>query len=129
VAANHTTDIVTSHTDLAPTFFDLLGISQREDFDVTAIPVTRSDLDIESANQRRREHVNVEYWGFAGGEGIYGRMDGFPLHFLMFIFTDMKTDELHEHNTYKAIRIVGSGYNLYYSIWCNNEREINDMDV
>ncbi|KAJ5825997.1 arylsulfatase [Penicillium riverlandense] len=110
VAANHTTDIITSHTDLAPTFFDLLGIPQREDFDGTAIPVTRSDLDIESASQRRREHVNVEYWGFAGGEGIYGR-------------------ELHEHNTYKAIRIVGSGYNLYYSIWCNNERELYDMDV
>lgn len=81
VAANHTTDIVTSHTDLAPTFFDLLGIPQREDFDGTAIPVTRSGLDIESASERRREHVNVEYWGFAGGEGIYGRMDGLPLPF------------------------------------------------
>lgn len=41
----------------------------------------------------------------------------------------MKIGELHEHNTYKAIRIVGSGYNLYYSIWCNNERELYDMDV
>jgi hypothetical protein len=39
------------------------------------------------------------------------------------------TDTLHENNTYKAIRIIGSGYNLYYSIWCTNEHELYDMDV
>ncbi|KAL4869248.1 hypothetical protein BDV12DRAFT_208678 [Aspergillus spectabilis] len=96
VSANHTTNIVTSHTDLAPTFFDLLGISLREDFDGRAFPVTEGGLRV-VADQGKREHVTVEYWGFASGEGIYGR-------------------ELHENNTYKAIRIVGPGYNLYYSI-------------
>ncbi|KAH7333145.1 arylsulfatase [Rhexocercosporidium sp. MPI-PUGE-AT-0058] len=109
VAANHTTDIVTTHMDLAPTFFDLLGIPQRDDFDGTAIPVTKAGIEL--AQQRRREHVNVEYWGFAGGEGKYDH------------------DILHENNTYKAIRILGPGYNLYYSIWCNNEHELYDMDV
>lgn len=109
VAANHTTDIVTTHTDLAPTFFDLLGIPQRDDFDGTAIPVTKAGIEI--AQARRREHVNVEYWGFAGGEGKYDH------------------DILHENNTYKAIRILGPRYNMYYSIWCNNEHELYDMDV
>lgn len=71
VAANHTTDIVTTHTDLAPTFFDLLGIPQRDDFDGTAIPVTKAGIEL--AQECRREHVNVEYWGFAGGEGKYDR--------------------------------------------------------
>lgn len=71
VSANFATDIVTTHTDLAPTFFDLLGIEQREDFDGTAIPVT--ETGIEKARQKQREHVNVEYWGFAGGEGKYDR--------------------------------------------------------
>jgi arylsulfatase A-like enzyme len=41
VAKNETTTIVTTHTDLAPTFFELLGIPTREDFDGTAIPVTK----------------------------------------------------------------------------------------
>ncbi|KUJ15587.1 arylsulfatase [Mollisia scopiformis] len=108
VAKNYTTSIVTSHTDLAPTFFDLLGIPQREDFDGSTIPVTNAA--IEAAKAKRREHVNVEYWGFAGGEG---KFDG----------------TLHEHNTYKAIRIIGPGYNLYYSVWCNNEHELYNMDL
>ncbi|KAJ0417558.1 arylsulfatase [Aspergillus carlsbadensis] len=108
VAANHSTDIVTSHTDLAPTFFSLLGIPLRDDFDGTVFPVTETELL--AAHDRKHEHINVEYWGFAGGEGIFHR-------------------ELHENNTYKAIRIVGSGYNLYYSIWCNNEHELYDMEV
>lgn len=71
VAANYSTNIVTSHTDLAPTFLDILGIPQREDFDGSAIPLTRAG--IETTHQQRREHVNVEYWGFAGGEGLYDR--------------------------------------------------------
>lgn len=108
VAANFSTQIVTSHTDLAATFFELAKIPLREDFDGSPFPVTRSG--IESAHQQRREHVNVEYWGFAGGEGKFDR-------------------SMHENNTYKAIRISGSGYNLYYSIWCNNEHELYDMDV
>ncbi|KAL2868668.1 uncharacterized protein BJX67DRAFT_380034 [Aspergillus lucknowensis] len=95
VAANHTTDIVTTNTDLAPAFFDLLEIPQRDEFDGTAFPVT--EVGLEAAHHAKGEHVNVEYWGFAGGEGIYHR-------------------EVHENNTYKAIRIAGSGYNLYYSI-------------
>ncbi|KAL4878815.1 alkaline-phosphatase-like protein [Aspergillus karnatakaensis] len=108
VAANYTTNIVTSHTDLAPTFFDLLGIPLREDFDGRAFPVTEDGLTA-TAEESKREHVTVEYWGFAGGEGIYGR-------------------ELHENNTYKAIRIVSPEYNLYYSIWCTNEHELYDMN-
>ncbi|CZR65148.1 related to sulfatases [Phialocephala subalpina] len=109
-AKNWSTDIVTSHTDLAPTFFDILGIAQREDFDGSAFPLTRAEIEKAMAGKRRREHVNVEYWGFAGGEGIFD-------------------DTLHENNTYKAIRILGPGYNLYYSIWCTNEHELYDMDV
>jgi hypothetical protein len=128
VSANHTTDIVTTHTDLAPTFFDLLQIPLRDDFDGTAIPVTKAGIEL--AVQRRREHVNVEYWGFAGGEGIYNRTPDLSL-LIGFVcyFANSQVGELHENNTYKAIRILGPGYNLYYSIWCNNEHELYDMDV
>ncbi|XMA15037.1 hypothetical protein WAI453_007828 [Rhynchosporium graminicola] len=41
----------------------------------------------------------------------------------------MQDDILHKNNTYKAIRILVPEYNLYYSIWCNNEHELYDMDA
>lgn len=71
VATNYTTSIVTTHTDLAPTFLDILGIPLRKDLDGSAIPLTRAGID--TSRQQRREHINVEYWGFAGGEGKYDR--------------------------------------------------------
>lgn len=33
------------------------------------------------------------------------------------------------NNTYKSIRLLGQGYNLYYSVWCNNEHELYDLSV
>lgn len=106
VAHNHTTQLVASHTDIAATVFSLLDIPLREDFDGAPIPVTKSAIEAEET--RRREHVQIEYWGFAGGEGIYDR-------------------RLHQNNTFKGIRIVAEGYNLYYQIWCTNEHELYDM--
>lgn len=123
VERNFTTNIVTTHTDIAPTLFDLFNIPLRDDFDGSPIPLTKTGIEV--AQQERREHVNVEYWGFAGGEGKYDRRSTLAL----IQTTYSKTGELHENNTYKAIRILGPGYNLYYSIWCTNEHELYDMDV
>ena len=33
------------------------------------------------------------------------------------------------NNTYKALRIIGDDYNLYYSVWCTNEHELYDLKV
>lgn len=33
------------------------------------------------------------------------------------------------NNTYKALRLVGEGYSLYYSVWCTGEREFYDLTV
>ena len=62
-----TTDIVTSHTDLASTFLKIIGEKPRPDSDGLAIPLT--EVEIVEAQSDRGEHVNVEYWGFAVGEG------------------------------------------------------------
>jgi arylsulfatase A-like enzyme len=67
VPKNVTTDIVTTHTDLAPTFLQLIGAPLRADFDGEVIPTTKRGLAY--ASKKRQEHVNVEYWGFALGEG------------------------------------------------------------
>lgn len=33
------------------------------------------------------------------------------------------------HNTYKSVRIIGDGYDLYYSVFCTNEHELYDLTV
>ncbi|KAG6834736.1 hypothetical protein H0H93_007697 [Arthromyces matolae] len=34
------------------------------------------------------------------------------------------------NNTYKSARILGEGYNLYYSVWCHtNEHELYDLSA
>lgn len=33
------------------------------------------------------------------------------------------------NNTYKALRVLGAGYDLFYSVWCNNEHELYDLTV
>ncbi|CZS91888.1 related to arylsulfatase [Rhynchosporium agropyri] len=103
IAGGYTTDIVTTHTDLAPTFFDLLGIPQRDDFDGSSIPVTEARIEI--AQERRRSTSML-----STGALLVGKVNM-------------------TNNTYKAIRILVPEYNLYYSIWCNNEHELYDMDA
>lgn len=64
------TDIVTAHTDIVPTIFDLAGIKPKNDFDGSAIPLSKKGL--QQAIGERQEHVNVEFWGNALPEGNYG---------------------------------------------------------
>ncbi|RMJ21834.1 Arylsulfatase, partial [Aspergillus sp. HF37] len=97
---------VTTHIDLAPTFFELAGIQLREDFDGTPMRVA------EKSSRIAHEHVTVEYWGSAPIEGKYASVASPPGT---------------ERNTYKSIRILGEGYNLYYSVWCSNEHELYDL--
>ncbi|PCD24248.1 hypothetical protein FGRA07_11227 [Fusarium graminearum] len=94
----------TNHVDLAPTIFDLAGIPLRDDFDGTPMPIK------DQKKPQKYESINVEFWGADDiGEGKYG------------------ADSHVFNNTYKSIRIIGSGYNLMYSSWCTNERELYDM--
>ncbi|KAI0468019.1 arylsulfatase-like protein [Xylaria cf. heliscus] len=103
------TDIVTTHTDLAPTILQIAGAPIRDDFDGLAIPLTQAGLD--KAKDERHEHVTVEHWGFGSNEGQV--LDWYP--------------RLHWNNTYKAMRVIGKSYNLHYQVWCNNEHELHDL--
>lgn len=109
VPKNHKTDIVTSHTDIAPTLLSLAGGSKRtlpdvwREFDGSAIP-----LHAHSPSESRSEHVNVEMWGIIQSEGKYGAT-------------------LHQNHTYKALRVIGKGYNLLYTVWCSGEHELYDL--
>ncbi|RYP08643.1 hypothetical protein DL764_001771 [Monosporascus ibericus] len=104
-------EAVTTHTDLAPTILDIAGITRPRDvtFDGEKIPLTKDDIE-QTANFRH-EHVNIEYWGFALAEGRQ-----FP-----------GSEFYWTNNTYKALRVASDTWNLYYSVWCNDEHELYDL--
>ncbi|KAJ5670827.1 uncharacterized protein N7477_006190 [Penicillium maclennaniae] len=110
IPEGHLQDSVTTHIDLAPTIFNLAGIPPRPDFDGTAIPLT---LEFDGL---RHEHVTVEFWGKAVMEGTFGGIGP-------------AGDAMIPNNTYKSLRLLGEGYNLYYSVWCNNEHELYDLST
>ncbi|KAL5044367.1 hypothetical protein BDW71DRAFT_186226 [Aspergillus fruticulosus] len=111
IPENEVEDAVTTHIDLAPTIFGLAEIPLREDFDGTPIPLP----SVEDSASIRHEHVTVEYWGKSYLEGKRGTLSN-PANLPFFT-----------NNTYKSVRIIGEGYNLYYSVWCNNEHELYDL--
>ncbi|KAK7752482.1 hypothetical protein SLS62_005635 [Diatrype stigma] len=111
VPQNQVTEVVTTHTDLAPTILELAGITQLSnvEFDGEKIPLTSND--IQEAADNRHEHVNIEYWGFAMAEGRPFLGHGFVIM----------------NNTYKALRVASDSWDLYYSVWCTGEHELYDM--
>lgn len=117
VPAGHVSDAVTSHTDLSPTLLHIAGGS-REDFDGLPIPLNQE----EHSAKKRTEHINVEYWGMAVPESKYGKNgDDY--------FGGNGEANAARNNTYKSLRIIGEGYNLYYSVWCTGDKEYYDLVV
>lgn len=68
------------------------------------------------------EHVNIEFWGLAIPEGIWGNYGDFwdP---------DVGTKGAATNNTYKGLRVKSEDYSLYYSVWCSGEKEYYDTKV
>ncbi|KAK1781470.1 alkaline-phosphatase-like protein [Copromyces sp. CBS 386.78] len=115
-------EVVTSHVDLASTVLKLAGALGGDDdnkeeeykLDGEAIPLTAEDLAQAKEKGKRHEHVTVEYWGLALSEGrVFGK----------------DAQRFWTNNTYKAVRILGEGYNLYYSVWCSGEHELYDLQT
>ncbi|KAH8890454.1 Arylsulphatase [Thozetella sp. PMI_491] len=112
VAKGHTESSVSAHIDLTPTIFAITGIDLRSDFDGTPIRLpTESGAQ---PNHIQHEHVAVEYWGTAIAEGALGGWGG-------------KGKIVMPNNTYKALRVKSDSYDIYYAVWCSNERELYDI--
>lgn len=100
-----------THTDLAPTIMQLAGVP----IDDKQLDGTPMALGIGGESPSLRlEHASVEFWGIGLGESKYASDDG-PLEYM--------------NNTYKGLRIEAEEYGFYYSVWCNNARELYDMKV
>lgn len=125
IAAGRNVTSPTSHTDIAPTLFELAGLIPRSDFDGIAMPVKDNASCIDHTPDRRgcrsyhdgagtikQEHINVEFWGSQLGEGQYGA----------------SLVPLANNDTYKALRLLSADFNLAYVAWCTNERELYEMN-
>lgn len=110
VAKNATTDIVSTHTDLMPTFLTIAGAPLRSDFDGAPIPILANDVATAEANHTSDEHVQAEMWGIIIPEGKYGQ-------------------NYYPDQTYKALRLIGKGYNFLYTVWCIDAHELYDEIV
>lgn len=108
IAKGASVSFPTTHTDLAPTFFNIAGIPLRSDFDGAPIPLTAA---AQAAQKKRSEHVNVEYWGGVYVEGT--------------VFGDRRS--VTRQNTYKTLRVLADGYDFMYAVWCTNENQLFDM--
>ena len=64
------TDVVTAHTDLAPTILKIAGGNYMRD-DLDGCPIPLDEESIEESKTQRQEHVNVEFWGRSIPEGQY----------------------------------------------------------
>ena len=101
VPAGKKEDGVSSHVDLVPTILGWAGATLPKDLDGQAL-VTGG------GGRGGQEHTQVEHWGI--GER-----------------PTQDNKYKHPNSTYKAVRVIGDGYNLYYSLWCSDEHELYDM--
>ena len=127
-----TANIATSHVDLAPTFLNILGIPLRDDFDGSPIPVTADEIAaLDSELHDTREHVQVEFWGKDNPNEWGGYACESPRHdgYCKRCIDKLSLADSGFNNTYKSLRVIGNGYDLYYAVWCTNEHELYDMTV
>ncbi|KAF7187110.1 Arylsulfatase [Pseudocercospora fuligena] len=116
VPVGHVAGVVSSHTDLTPTILKLAG-SDRPDLDGSPIPLTIEELQDPDIG----EHVNVEFWGQALPEGKYGKLGNSS-------FRPGEPSITARNNTYKALRLIGDGYNLLYAVWCTGDKQYYDLN-
>ena len=97
---------MSSHVDLVPTILDWAGVPLPPDLDGQKLITV--DQAEGQGKRGLQEHTQVEHWGIGARPS---------------------RDNVYKHtfSTYKAIRVWGEGYNLYYAIWCNDEHELYDM--
>lgn len=118
VPANVTADSVNSHTDMAPTILQMMGLSDQlnqHNFDGAPIPYTEKEL----GGIQKSEHVSVEFWDSTNHFSPEGKGDKDYQE-------DHKDGDLQPHgtdygNTYRSLRMQTSGGSFYYSVWCGGK--------
>lgn len=105
VPKNHVSDSVTAHIDITPSIVHWAGAKSDIDFDGSPMPIGSLDTGLRDTF----EHAQLEFWGKP--------RDDIPFH------------QQPNINGYKALRLIGREYNLFYAVWCDGSHEIYDMIV
>ncbi len=109
------TDLPSNHIDVAPTFLTFADLEKSswppflDGRDLSPYWTSTSPLDI----MPQPEMMNIKFWGDGG---IEATMPGY-------------VQRSTTGNSYKTIRLVGSGYGYMYSHWCTGETELYDSIV
>lgn len=99
-----------TQTDLAPIIMQLAGNTiDDKQFDGTPMALGISG----EKRSLRTEHASIEILGIGLTESKYASDYNGPFQYV--------------NNTYKGLRIEAEEYGFYYSVWCNNARELYDM--
>ncbi|KAF9978934.1 hypothetical protein BGZ73_008439 [Actinomortierella ambigua] len=104
IAKGRRSEAVATHTHFAATVLRLAGLQAPNHLDAPPIPVLAKDNRHEPTFQS--ETFAVEFWAGAFAENS--------------TFTS-------PNNVYKSVRVIGEGYNLFYSVWCTGEHEYYDL--
>ncbi|KAI7896354.1 alkaline-phosphatase-like protein [Mucor mucedo] len=109
VEKGKTSELVSAHHDLAPTFVALAGGDQYIPswVDGGVIPLTK-------ALKNHRKHISkesfaVEFWSEYQMAENYDNM------------------QVKGPNTYKTLRVISEDYNYMYTVWCTGEHEFYDL--
>jgi N-acetylglucosamine-6-sulfatase len=105
IPKGQTANFVTSHTDITPSIVHWAGALSGIELDGSPIPID----SVTVATRETFEHAQMEFWG--------NPRDDMPFH---------KQPNI---NGYKALRVIGKDYNLFYSVWCDGAHEVYDMMV
>ena len=101
----HIADFVTSHTDIVPSIVNWANVKHSIEFDGSPILIN----GVTNETRQVSEHAFIEHWGQATD--------------------DQSVPEMNSINTYKALRVIGPNYSIYYSVWCDGSHEVYDMRV
>jgi len=147
IGHDESTDLVSSHVDLAPTFLQLAGIDVKEKglqygLDGASIPLLALSKISGVEDQGRESETPPEALRGTDTypEQPYDKKDMKTKHGYFqehvnvemwgIIMSEGKYGQvLYPNHTYKALRVIAAdgSYNLLYTVWCTNEHELYDL--
>ncbi|KAF7723066.1 hypothetical protein EC973_002400 [Apophysomyces ossiformis] len=109
VPKGKTSDIVSSHHDIAPTLLALAKASHNVPHWVDGGVIPLTEELAKHPNPTAPESFAVEFWALKDLPEFYPQVAA------------------QGPNTYKTLRVIAENYNWMYAVWCTGEHELYDL--